>query len=233
VLRAEGEWRKTNLGTFVLAGLLALTTAACAAFIGGPLALAPGPARAPGALRWLAYFACLGTAFIVVEVALVQKCILFLGHPTHALAVVLFALLLWSALGSALSGRLDTARLAAVLAAVAALVATAALALSPLFDALVHLERPWRIAVVAAALAPLGLAMGMPLPMAVRLLARRQPAIIPWAWGVNGAFSVMGSAAALVIALFAGFDQALLVAAAVYAAALVAVRRASARPAAS
>jgi predicted membrane-bound spermidine synthase len=233
VLRAEGEWRKTNLGTFVLAGLLALTAAACAAFIGGPLALAPGPARAPGALRWLAYFACLGTAFIVVEVALVQKCILFLGHPTHALAVVLFALLLWSALGSALSGRLDTARLAAVLAAVAALVATAALALSPLFDALVHLERPWRIAVVAAALAPLGLAMGMPLPMAVRLLARRQPAIIPWAWGVNGAFSVMGSAAALVIALFAGFDQALLVAAAVYAAALVAVRRASARPAAS
>jgi hypothetical protein len=235
VLGAEGEWRKNNLGTFVLAGLLALTALATAAFIVGPLALARAGVlrgtRAP--LGWLAYFGCLGAGFIVVEVALVQKCILFLGHPTHALAVVLFALLLWSALGSALSGRLDTARLAAVLAAVAALVATAALALSPLFDALVHLERPWRIAVVAAALAPLGLAMGMPLPMAVRLLARRQPAIIPWAWGVNGAFSVMGSAAALVIALFAGFDQALLVAAAVYAAALVAVRPASARPAAS
>jgi hypothetical protein len=57
--------------------------------------------------------------------------------------------------------------------------------------------------------------------MAVRVLAARQPEIVPWAWGLNGAFSVMGSAAALVIALFAGFDQALLAAAGLYAAAAV------------
>jgi hypothetical protein len=227
VLRAEGEWRKTNLGTFVLAGLLALTAAACAAFIVGPWALARGAAhaRAPEALPWLAFFACLGAGFIVVEVALVQKCILFLGHPTYSLAVVLFALLLWSALGSALSGRLATGRLIAVLALVVALVASCSVALSPLFDALVHLDRAPRIAIAVGVLAPLGLAMGMPLPMAVRVLARRQPEIIPWAWGLNGAFSVMGSAAALVIALYSGFDQALLVAAALYAGAFVLARR--------
>jgi hypothetical protein len=222
VLAAEGEWRKTNLGTFVLAGLLAFTALACAGFIGAPLLLARGAARAraPEALPWLAYFACLGAGFIVVEVALVQKCILFLGHPTYALAVVLFALLLSSGIGSALSARLDAARLPLVLATVAGLVALAAFALSPLFEALVHLGRGPRIAIAAAVLAPLGLAMGMPLPIAVRSLAHAQPEVVPWAWGVNGAFSVMGSAAALVIALFAGFDQALFTAAALYAAAV-------------
>jgi hypothetical protein len=223
VLAAEGEWRKTNLGTFVLAGLLGLTALACAAFVLVPLAVAGGAARAaaPDALPWLAYFACLGAGFIVVEVALVQKCILFLGHPTYALAVVLFALLSWSAVGSALSGRLETSRLTRVVLVVVALVVVAALAFSPLFDALVHLGRGRRIAIALAVLAPLGLAMGMPLPMAVRVLAARQPEIVPWAWGLNGAFSVMGSAAALVIALFAGFDQALLAAAGLYAAAAV------------
>jgi predicted membrane-bound spermidine synthase len=231
VLAGGDEWRKNNLGTFVLAGLLALTVLATVAFIAVPLALARAGvlrrARAP--LSWLAYFACLGAGFIVVEVALVQKCILFLGHPTYSLAVVLFALLLFSGIGSRLSGRFGDeglrARLVAVLAAVTALVAAASVFLSPLFDALVHLDRSRRIAVTVAALAPLGLAMGMPLPGAVRLLAREAPAMIPWAWGLNGAASVMGSVAALTIALAAGFDQALLVAASLYAIALVLMKR--------
>jgi hypothetical protein len=231
VLRAEDEWRKNNLGTFVLAALLALTALATLAFVVGPLVLARAGVlrrtRAP--LGWLVYFACLGAGFIVVEVALVQKCILFLGHPTYALAVVLFSLLLFSGIGSRLSGRFAPAglrrRLAAVLAVVTALAAASSLLLSPLFDALVHLERPWRIAIAAAVLAPLGLAMGMPLPGAVRLLAREAPEVIPWAWGLNGAASVTGSAAALAIALAAGFDQALLSAAALYGVALLVILR--------
>lgn len=231
VLGAEGEWRKNNLGTFVLAGLLALTALATLAFIVGPLVLARAGVlrrtRAP--LRWLAYFGCLGAGFIVVEVALVQKCILFLGHPTYSLAVVLFSLLLFSGIGSQLSGRFAPERLRGrlriVLAVVTALVAAASLVLSPLFDALVHLDRPWRIAIAVTALAPLGLAMGMPLPSAVRLLAREAPEIVPWAWGLNGAASVLGSVAALAIALAAGFDQALRTAAALYAVAFVLVSR--------
>jgi predicted membrane-bound spermidine synthase len=231
VLAGGDEWRKNNLGTFVLAGLLALTVLATVAFIALPLALARAGVlrRAQAPLSWLAYFACLGAGFIVVEVALVQKCILFLGHPTYSLAVVLFALLLFSGLGSRLSGlfpdeRLRT-RLVAVLAVVTALVVASSVFLSPLFDALVHLDRSRRIAVTVAALAPLGLAMGMPLPGAVRMLARAAPAMIPWAWGLNGAASVMGSVAALVIALAAGFDQALLAAASLYAVALVLMTR--------
>jgi hypothetical protein len=216
----------------VLAGLLVLTALATLAFVVGPLLLARGGVlrRSPTpVLGWLVYFGCLGAGFIIVEVALVQKCILFLGHPTYALAVVLFSLLLFSGLGSYLGGRFAPAdlrtRLLFVLGLVAVLVVGASLVLSPLFGALVHLARPWRIAITVAALAPLGLAMGMPLPTAVRLLAREAPQIIPWAWGLNGAASVLGSVAALSIALAAGFNQALLAAAGLYVVALAMILR--------
>jgi hypothetical protein len=111
---------------------------------------------------------------------------------------------------------------------VAALVLLSAFLLSPLYDLLVHLDQSLRIAVAVLALAPLGLAMGMPMPTAIRILAARAPELIPWGWGVNGAASVMGSVAALTIALLSGFTYALLVAAALYLAAVFLVRRATA-----
>jgi hypothetical protein len=142
--------------------------------------------------------------------------------------VVLFALLGFSGVGSLLSGRLPDARLRAalprVLAGLAVLVVVYVLVLSPVFYALVQLARPFRIAITVALLAPLGLAMGMPMPLAVRVLATESPDLIPWAWGVNGAASVMGSAAALVVALLAGFDQAMLLGATLYLLALACQR---------
>jgi hypothetical protein len=70
--------------------------------------------------------------------------------------------------------------------------------------------------------------MGSPMPTGIRILARNSPETIPWAWGVNGATSVMGSVAALVIAILTGFNQALLVGAAVYLLGIVAMKRATA-----
>jgi predicted membrane-bound spermidine synthase len=231
VLDSSGEWRKTNLGTFVLLSLLVLSLLLSAAFILVPLALVRGRLRgldARRALPWLFYFACLGAGFIIVEVTLVQKTILFLGHPVHALTVVLFALLVWSGVGSRLSGQFAEAelrsRLPRLLGGVAALILLAAFSLSPLYDRLVHLDQPLRIAVAVAALCPLGLAMGMPMPTAIRILAGEAPELIPWGWGVNGAASVMGSVAALTIALLTGFTYALAVAAALYVAAWLLVR---------
>jgi hypothetical protein len=227
-LRSAGEWRKTNLGTFVLFCLLGITTALTVVFILGPLVVARGRVLAAGTgdkLSCLLYFACLGLGFIVLEVVLVQKCILFLGHPVYSLAVVLLALLGFSGAGSFLSGRIADGRLRAalprVLLLVAGLVLVYVLALSPIFYALVQTSRPVRIAVAVGLLAPLGLAMGMPMPLGVRVLARESPELIPWAWGVNGAASVMGSVAALAVALLAGFNQAMLVAAALYLVAMV------------
>ena len=233
ILRLDREWRKTNLGTLVLLALLLLTSLLTAALILGPLAWWRGRVladRSASALPWLLGFGGLGLGFILIEVVLVQKCILFLGQPTYSLTVVLFSLLAFSGLGSFLSRRVPASRLAASLTssltAVAVLACLAAAALSPLFYRLVHLPHSLRIVVTVLALAPLGLALGVPMPTAVRLLAGRRPEIIPWAWGVNGATSVTGSVAAVVIALAAGFDQALLVAAAAYGLSLLAFRRA-------
>jgi predicted membrane-bound spermidine synthase len=232
---ARGEWRRTNLGTLVLFGLVGMTAVVVLAFIVGPLLLVRrrlgGTARR-ARLPFLLYFACLGAGFIVVEVVLVQKCVLFLGHPAYALSVVLFSLLLWSGLGSLASARFPDAALVRPLRrailAVVALVAAAALLLSPLFYALVHLAAPWRILITVGALAPLGLALGMPMPTGIRLLAARIPDLIPWAGGVNGAASVLGSVGAVALAMSAGFNLTLLLAAALYLAGLGFVRWAAA-----
>ena len=201
------------------------------AFILGPLAVARSGVLATGTrtkLAGLLYFAGLGAGFIILEVALVQKCILFLGHPVYSLAVVLFSLLGFSGLGSLLSGRFADGRLRTVLPrvllALAAAVVLYVLLLSPVFHAFVQLGRAYRIVITVALLAPLGVVMGMPMPIGVRVLNRESPALIPWAWGVNGAASVMGSAAALAIALLAGFDEAMLAGAALYLVALACQR---------
>jgi predicted membrane-bound spermidine synthase len=219
----RGEWRRTNLGTLVLFGLVGITSFVVVAFILGPLFLVRGrlsdKARR-GRLPFLLYFACLGAGFIVVEVVLIQKCVLFLGHPAYALTVVLFAILLFSGIGSLLSGRLSdrglAGRLRWVLLSVVALVVLSVLTLSPVFYSLVHLTAPWRVLITVGALAPLGLALGMPMPTGIRLLHARAPELIPWAWGVNGAASVLGSVGAVALAMVVGFDLALLIGAGMY-----------------
>ena len=234
--RNGSEWRKTNLGTLVLLALLAISVVVTAVFILGPLALARGRVLAVGTaskLSYLTYFGCLGIGFIIVEIALIQKCILFLGHPAYSLTVVIFSLLSASGIGSAFSGRFGdepaVRRLSGILVALAVMLVVYVLALSPLFYGLVHLDRIWRIVITAALLAPLGFVMGMPLPTGIRILARSAPELVPWAWGVNGAASVLGSVAALVIALLAGFNEALLVGAGAYLLAIVCMASASRR----
>lgn len=226
--QGAGEWQKTNLGTSILFQLLGITAVFVLIFLIGPLWFARRQTlqiRTGEKLSYLLYFACLGAGFIIIEVVMVQKFILFLGHPVYSLTVTLFSLFVFSALGSRLTGRFRDDRLATtlpkVLLAVAALTTLYLLVLPPIFYGLVHWARPLRIAITVFVLAPLALLLGMPMPAGIRLLTRRMPEIIPWAWGVNGATSVMGSVAALVIALLTGFNQALMTAVALYLLAVV------------
>ncbi len=226
------EWQKTNLGTFVLWQLLWITAALVLALLFGPLLLTYRRRHASGergSIRFLAYFGCLGAGFIIIEVALVQKFILFLGHPVYALTVVLFSLLLFSAFGSFLTSRFGAERLRRsllrVLGGLAALVLVYVALLPPVFYGLVHLPLPLRIGLAVVLLAPLAVMMGMPMPIGIKLLTQSAPALIPWAWGVNGATSVMGSVAALVIAILSGFSQALVMGAALYLLAAVLIMR--------
>jgi hypothetical protein len=226
------EWRKSNLGTFVLFALLLITGGLVLLFILGPLLIARRRDLATSTGRkfgYLLYFACLGAGFIIVEVAMVQKFILFLGHPVYALAVVLFSLLLFSGVGSGLSGRFATAglhrTLQAVLIGLVAVIVVYIALLPAVFYNLVQLPLPARIAIAVVLMAPLAVLMGMPMPTGIRILSGATPEMIPWAWGVNGATSVMGSVAALVIAILAGFNQALLIGASLYLVAIVFIGR--------
>lgn len=227
---ARGEWRKTNLGTVVLFVLVGISAVLVALFVLGPLLLVRARVEDhAGRASALLYFACLGAGFIVIELALVQKCVLFLGHPAYALTVVLFSVLVFSGLGSALSARIPPERLRPVLVrflpAAAVLVVAYVLLLGPAFYGLVHLGPSPRVVLTAAFLAPLGLLLGVPMPAGVRLLAASAPGLVPWAWGVNGAASVLGSAAAVAMAMLWGFDRTLLVGAGLYLGAFLMVAR--------
>jgi hypothetical protein len=210
-------------GTEVLSGLLLISVVLLGLFVFIPLAwLSPEPVvwrELP--LAPLAYFACLGAGFMFVEMGLMQRFVLLLGHPVYSLSVILFTLLLGGGLGSALSRRLGSpARTLAV--AVPAIIAVS-LAYSWILPALlaswVAWARPLRILVTIGFLLPLGLLLGMPLPAGFRLIGERRPAVLAWAWGVNGAMSVLGATLAIYVAMSYGFARVALYGAIIYAAA--------------
>jgi len=215
-------------GLSALITLIGISLVLVLAFVLGPLALGGRGLLGSGWPRWLGYFGLLGAAFMLVEVALLQRFVLLLGHPVYSLAVTLFSLLLGTGTGSFISRRLPEAglrrRLALALAGLALLGCAAVLVLPALIRAAIVLPLALRIALAVAVLLPAGMLMGVPLPAGVRLLSARTPELLPWAWAMNGALSVLGSTLAVLIAMNWGFSTTLLTGGALYllAAAVVA-----------
>jgi spermidine synthase len=168
----------------------------------------------------LVYFAMLGFGFMFIEIPLVQRLILLVGKPVYALAVALFALLLFSGLGSLLSRRAPWRGALAALA-IAALVYP--LALPALFKSALGLSLIMRFVIGVMLLAPLGVLMGVPFPKGMAWLEQASPDLIPWAWGVNGAVSVVASVLASLLALSAGFSAVLIGGALCYGMALIVI----------
>jgi len=155
-----------------------------------------------------------------IEIALMQKMVLFLGHPTFAISVVLTSLLGFSGVGALLSGRVarvDASALRTVLAAIVCVVAIEIAAVATLLPAALGLPIVARVALVVALLAPLGLCLGMPFPLGIRILDARHAELIPWGWAINGFLSVLSSILATVVAMVGGFTLVLLAAGAIYA----------------
>ena len=207
-------------GLSALLTLFGISAALVVLFIVVPLVVGGGRPGA-GWGGWLAYFGALGAGFMLLEVALLQRFVLLLGHPVYSLTVTLFSLLLGTGLGSLVSRRIASARVLVVTAratlGIAAVAATAPLLLPWLIDAAIAWPLWARVALAVATLVPLGLLLGIPLPGGMRLLAGSRPDIIPWGWGLNGAFSVIGATLAVFLAMNWGFSTTLLSAAAVYA----------------
>jgi len=169
----------------------------------------------------LTYFALIGLAFMVVEMALMQKFALFLGHPSYALLVVLFSLLAGTAIGARMSGRLGEkvggGQLPLIAAGATALLALVySFVLGPALHDWVAWALPARIALSGVLVGLCGLAMGMLLPSGVKLTARHDAELIPWGWGLNGAASVIGTVGATITAIQVGFRTTLVVGAVLY-----------------
>ncbi len=192
------------------------------------IALASRTVPHSGRWRWLTYFLGLGLAFIIVEVVLMQRFALFLGHPTYSVTVVLFAILLFSGLGSAWSGRRSGA-LAHVARPVAIALPIAIVFLTfvvpPLTSALIGMSLPIRLAIATLVIAPVAFCMGMPFPIGIRAAAAEDSGLVAWAWAANGCASVIGSVAAVLGAITWSFSVMLLVAGAIYVLALILLTR--------
>lgn len=199
--------------------LLALIGSAAVVCIYLPLRLLARTRPAnPGAWREGLYFGATGVGFLAIEVALLQKFGLFLGHPNYALSVVLAALLVSSGIGSLVSGalvrRLGGIRFVSY--ALAALVLFGHLLVLPHLNASLSLPFAARVAIVFLLVLPVGVALGAYVPSGIERLKVTAPEFIPWAWGINGIFSVLAPVLAIALSMTWGIDALLLSAIPVY-----------------
>jgi hypothetical protein len=229
---SEGIDWKVNLGVLVLLLVLVISLIAVLAFLILPLAL-----RSPNARQSplpLLYFVTVGLGYILVEIAFIQRFVLFLGHPTYALTVVIFLLMLSSGAGSLFS-RVWLPRTSLCWVPIVLVIVTL---LADVFflpgrlAALVGLDFGYRLLVSGILLIPLGFVMGMPFPTGLRALASLPAPELPsgqgasdnsveWAWAMNAAASVLGSVLAMVIAIQFGLTVTLACGATAYLLALL------------
>jgi spermidine synthase len=222
----EGMDWKVNVGVAVLGMVLLLSLLAVLAFLIVPLAVGM---RGHSRVFPLIYFIAIGLGYIVVEIAFIQRFVLFLGHPTYALTVVVFLMMLSSGAGSLFSRRWLTRTVLGVwplLAIVGVLLAYVFL-LPALLPGLVGLPFAAKLLISGMLLVPLGFAMGMPFPTGLRAIAGAPATGLPlgehgnensveWAWAMNAASSVLGSVLAIIIAIRFGFNLTLACGAAAY-----------------
>jgi len=223
VLQRGIDW-KVNLGVVVLGMVFVISAVAVLVFLVAPMLMGGG--RAQRALPLL-YFVCVGLGYILVEIAFIQRFVLFLGHPTYALTVVIFLMLLSSGAGSLVSRRWlsNTGQAWGPLVLLMVAIAIYTFALAHLLTWLIGLPFIGKLVVSAAVLIPLGFAMGMPFPTGLRALASAAELELPaaefgeaphtadnsveWAWAMNAAASVLGSVLAMVIAIHFGLSVTL------------------------
>ncbi len=182
------------------------------------------------------YFTAIGLAFFLVEIAFIQTFILYLGHPTYALAIVIAGFLVFASCGAGVSERLagrmtsrfgKRAPAAAISVAVAAVVVVALLyliAVPTAFTTFAGLGTAGRALIALTLIAPLAFFMGMPFPLGLTLVRRADAALVPWAWGVNGCASVVSAVLAMLLAMHLGFAVVVIIALVLYGLAALIVR---------
>jgi SAM-dependent methyltransferase len=231
-LRGQGGLPLLESGYLVMVATLLQAMVFSALFILLPLGMrrweTPPRVRRIRRSRMVIYFFAIGLAFLFIEIAFIQKFILFLDHPLYAVATVLTAFLVFAGLGSAAVGRLRAAAVpparltGRAVAGILALGLFYALLLGPLFGSLMSLSLAARVLFGILLIAPLAFCMGMPFPLGLERVGRSMPGFIPWAWGINGCASVVSAVLASLLAIQFGFTVVIVSALLLYLAAALA-----------
>jgi len=241
-LHAKGGAALLELGYLILVATLIQAAALSLVLILLPLRFGQTQAVGrSGRARIAAYFFALGLAFLFVEIAFIQRFIVFLGHPLYAVAVVLSGFLVFAGLGSGAAPRLDALvtmyatksaksgfRISGIAVSVAAISFFAMLYLAvlpPLFARMLAWPDLAKIGISLLLIAPLAFFMGMPFPLGLARVSERVPALVPWAWGVNGCASVLSAVLAMILAIHFGFTVVVMVAVGLYWIAAASFRR--------
>ena len=211
------------LGQQVLLYLLVSLTVLGAVFVLGPLLVLrrrgiAGSGRVGFGI--MVYFLALGLGFMLFEISLIQRFILFLGYPTYSLTVVLFTVLTFLGLGSFFSARWvgrERQVLPVAFLFLSALAAFYMFGLQGVQDVFLASTLAVRVVVSVCVLAPLGLVLGMFLPLGIRRALEVHEDLVPWAWAINGCASVTGTVLTVVLAMSYGFQNVWLLSLLVYA----------------
>ena len=177
----------------------------------------------PSAHRYafLGFFFSIGLGFILIEICLIQKFVLFLGVPIYSISAVIFSLLLWSAMGSFLTNLFkEKKRLPATVWTCSLVllieIVCMVLFLNPILSfCLTHVL--WvRFLITFALIAPLGIVMGMFFPIGIKLVDEKARDLIPWMWGINAYATVIGSVLSVLLAIKGGFSFVFILSALIY-----------------
>ncbi|MBI4686502.1 MAG: hypothetical protein HY756_01775 [Nitrospirae bacterium] len=174
---------------------------------------------------YLIYFFSLGIGFMLVEIGIIQKSVLFLGHPTYSFITVLFSILLFSGIGSLASAFIkDSFKAIAIsMCAVVVMIFFYSSYMESMYIRLLPANTALRMITMGLLLSPLGFVMGMPFPKGIQMVSKRDANFVPLSFAVNSVFSVLGAVSSVPFAMIFGFSKLFLLAAAAYAFGLVSI----------
>ena len=206
--------------TVMLIALLLVCGALVVLIIFVPLLWTGPPAMRPASfLRAFLYFATIGYGFMSIQIPLLQRFSVYLGHPVYSYSVILFTMILFAGIGSLLSERVPLAGRRwhqVVPVSIAGMVLLLLLVVRPVLDATLGWQLVSRCAVVVAITAPLSTLLGFCFPFGLRMVEEISSDAAPWMWGVNGAFGVLASILAVLVSMAFGIQVNLAIAGAAY-----------------
>ena len=215
--------RENAVGERVLLLLLAIAAVFAVVFLVLPFLVIRREWRAlPAKGLSAVYFAALGLAFMLYEITMIQRLTEYLGFPTYSLTVTLASILVFTGLGALLSNRFadrPRAVIGPLLGVLVALTLLYRFGLTPLTDATLSAPFALRVLISFLVLAPLGLCLGMFMPLGLRTvggMTDHADEYVAWGWAINGVFSVIGSVLTTILSMSFGFRTVQLLAMVIY-----------------